>query len=133
MPPCSPASSATTSRRGPSSARKLPRANHYVITTFFWPPARKERTTLVPSLLRDEVLAATPEAGEHLLVYGRISETAAAALKAAGVPARIYGGRDGVTADQQDANLLYQPFGNEVFIDDLRTARGVVAPPASRS
>ena len=65
---------------------KLPRADHYVITTFFWPPARKPRTSLVPSLLRDEVLAATPEPGEHLLVYGRISETAEAALKASGVP-----------------------------------------------
>ena len=61
---------------------KLPRADHYVITTFFWPPPRKPRTSLVPSLLRDEVLAATPEPGEHLLVYGRISETAEAALKA---------------------------------------------------
>ena len=106
---------------------KLPRANHYVITTFFWPPARKERTTLVPSLLRDEVLAATAEPGEHLLVYGRISETAVAALEASGVPARIYGGRDGVSADEREGNLLYRPFANEAFVDDLRTCRGVVA------
>ena len=106
---------------------KLPRADHYVITTFFWPPARKLRTSLVPSLLRDEVLAAIPEPGEHLLVYGRISETAEAALKASGVATRVYGGRDGVTADQQDGNLLYRPFANEAFVDDLRTCRGVVA------
>lgn len=106
---------------------KLPRANHYVITTFFWPPTRKGRTTLVPSLLRDEVLTATPEAGEHLLVYGRISETAVAALEASGVPARIYGGRDGVTADEREGNLLYRPFADEAFVDDLRTCRGVVA------
>jgi uncharacterized protein (TIGR00661 family) len=106
---------------------KLPRANHYVITTFFWPPTRKERTSLVPSLLRNEVLAATREPGEHLLVYGRISETAVAALEASGVPARIYGGRDGVTADESEGNLLYRPFANEAFVDDLRTCRGVVA------
>ena len=81
----------------------------------------------MPSLLRDEVLAATPEQGDHLLVYGRISETADAALKAAGVPAHVYGGRDDVTADQRDGNLLYRPFANEAFIEDLRTSRGVVA------
>ena len=108
-------------------AAKLSRANHYIITTFFWPPTRKLRTTLVPSLLRDEVLAATSQPGEHLLVYGRISETAVAALKSSGVPAHVYGGRDNVTEDERDANLLYRPFANEAFIDDLRTSRGVVA------
>ena len=108
-------------------AAKLSRANRYIITTFFWPPPRKVRTTLVPSLLREEVLAATPEQGDHLLVYGRISETADAALKAAGVPAHVYGGRDDVTTDQRDGNLLYRPFANEAFIEDLRTCRGVVA------
>lgn len=108
-------------------AAKLSRANRYLITTFFWPPTRKARTTLVPSILRNEVLAATPEPGEHLLVYGRISETALAALKAGGVPARVYGGRDDVTADERDGNVLYRPFANEAFIEDLRTSRGVVA------
>ena len=78
-------------------------------------------------LLRDEVLAATPEPGEHLLVYGRISETAVAALEASKVPARIYGGRDGVSTDERDGNLHYRPFANEAFVNDLRTARGVVA------
>ncbi len=106
---------------------KLPRADRYVVTTFFWPPARKQRTTLVPSILRDEVLAAVSEPGAHLLVYGRISARAEAALKACGAPARIYGGRDGVTADDRDGNLLYRPFANEAFVDDLRTSRGVVA------
>ena len=51
---------------------KLGRATHYVITTFFRPPLRKQQTTLVPSILRAEILAARPEQGDHLLVYGRI-------------------------------------------------------------
>jgi uncharacterized protein (TIGR00661 family) len=106
---------------------KLPRAAHYFITTFFWPPTRKGRTTLVPSLLRPEVLAAHPESGSHLVVYGRISEHSVAALKASGVPARVYGGKDNVTADEQDGNLLYRPFSNDAFVEDLRTSRGVVA------
>ena len=107
--------------------RKLPRADRYLITTFFHPPIRKQRTTLVPSILRPEILAARPESGDHLLVYGRIGETSTAALRASGVPCLVYGARDGLTADEEDGNLRYRPFSNERFIDDLRTCRGVVA------
>jgi uncharacterized protein (TIGR00661 family) len=106
---------------------KLPYAHHYLITTFFYPALRKQRTTLMPSLLRPEVLAAEPQEGQHLLVYGRISETAIDALRSGGIPSRIYGGREDVTADEHDGSLLYRPFSNESFVEDLRTARGVVA------
>ena len=105
---------------------KLGRASHYVITTFFHPPLRKERTTLVPSLLRPEIIAAKPERGDHLLVYGRISESSIAALEASGVVCHAYGARDGLTEEVVEGSLRYRPFANEAFIDDLRTARGVV-------
>jgi len=105
---------------------KLPHAHRYLITTFFWPPLRKQRTTLMPSLLRPEILAAAPEQGNHLLVYGRISEASIEAIRKSGVTAHLYGGRDGLTADERDGNLLFRPFANEAFVDDLRTARGVV-------
>jgi uncharacterized protein (TIGR00661 family) len=108
-------------------SRKLPRADRYLVTTFFRPPIRKKRTTLVPSILRPEILAAQPEPGEHLVVYGRIGETATAALHASGVPCRVYGARDDLTADEADDNLLYRPFANELFVEDVRTCRGVVA------
>ena len=85
---------------------------------------------LVPSLLRDEVLAATAEPGEHLLVYGRISDTAVAALDASGVPAHLRR-PGGVTADEREGNLLYRPFANEAFIDDLRTAAESWPRPAT--
>ena len=106
---------------------KLHRADHYVITTFFRPPLRLGRTTLVPSLLRTEILSVRPEPGEHLLVYGRISDVAIAALEASGLPCLVYGARDGLTEDVREGNLLYRPFANEGFIDDLRRCRGVVA------
>jgi uncharacterized protein (TIGR00661 family) len=105
---------------------KLGRASHYVITTFFRPPVRKKRTTLVPSLLRPEIIEAKPERGEHLLVYGRISESSIAALEASGVVCHVYGARDELTEEVVEGSLRYRPFANEAFIDDLRTARGVV-------
>jgi uncharacterized protein (TIGR00661 family) len=108
---------------------KTPGAFHYLITTFFRPPVRKERTTLVPSILRPEILAAKPEAGEHLLVYQTSTTNQALldVLRRAGVPCRIYGMRRDITFDVVDGNLTFRPFSEEGFIDDLRTARAVLA------
>jgi uncharacterized protein (TIGR00661 family) len=108
---------------------KLPRCFHYLITTFFRPPLRKERTTLVPPVLRPEVLAAKSEGGEHLLVYqtATTNRSLPEVLKRLGLPTRIYGLRRDLTEDLVDENLVYRPFSEAQFIDDLRTARGVVA------
>src|SRR5205823_1258078 len=44
-----------------------------------------------------------------------------------GVECRIYGLRRDLTADVREGKLLYRPFSEAGFIDDLRTARAVVA------
>lgn len=108
---------------------KLPGCFHYLITTFFYPELRKERTTLVPSILRPEILAAKPEPGEHLLVYQSATTNTALPelLKRTGVPCRIYGVRRDLKDDEVDQNLTYRPFSETRFIDDLRTCRGVIA------
>lgn len=108
---------------------KVPGAYHYLITTFFYPPVRKPRTTLVPSILRPEILGAQREEGGHLLVYQTSTKNTGmlAALKASGLPCHIYGYRRDLTADLADDNLLFRPFSERGFIDDLRTARGVIA------
>ena len=48
---------------------KLPGAFHYLVSSFFYPPVRKPRTTLVPPILRPEILNARREPGRHILVY----------------------------------------------------------------
>jgi uncharacterized protein (TIGR00661 family) len=110
-------------------AAKLPRCFHYVIPTFFYPPVRSRRTTLVPPVLRPEILAARSEPGEHLLVYQTATTNRALpeTLKQLGIPARVYGLRRDLTADMVDGNVTYRPFGEARFIEDLRTARAVVA------
>lgn len=108
-------------------ATKVPRAFHYLVTTFFYPSLRRRRTTLVPSIVRPEILAATPERGEHLLVYSSGDEREEAALKASGVPCRIYGMRSGTgDAEVVDGNLSFRPFSAHGFAEDLRTCRGLV-------
>ena len=107
---------------------KLPGAFHYLVTTFFYPEVRKPRTTLAPSILRPEILAARSEPGDHLLVYQTSTGNTGLieALRRTGLECRIYGFRRDLTEDLRDGNLLFRPFSEAGFIDDLRTARAVV-------
>src|SRR5262249_5246300 len=108
---------------------KLPGAFHYLITSFFRPPMRKERTTLIPPLLRREILEALPEPGDHLLVYQTAEGASAlpAILRKADVPSRVYGFRRDLSEDVTEGNVTYRPFSEPRFIEDLRTARAVIA------
>ena len=110
-------------------AAKLPHCFHYLIPTFFHPPVRSARTTLVPPVLRPEVLAARSERGEHLLVYQTATTnfSLVETLKRLGVPSRIYGLRRDLKQDLVDGNVTHRPFSEAGFIEDLRTARAVVA------
>jgi uncharacterized protein (TIGR00661 family) len=105
----------------------VPTAGDYVITTFFRPPLAFGRTVLVPPILRPEIVAAQPVRGDHLIVYSSGEHELIEALRSSGVPCRVYGMRGGPAEGVVDGNLAYRPRSNEGFVEDLRTARGVVA------
>ena len=108
---------------------KVAGAFHYHITTFFQAPIRKDNTSLHPPILRPEILAARAESGEHLLIYQTSTSNQALPeiLAKSGLECRVYGLRRDLTADVREGQLIYRPFSEQGFIDDLRTARGVVA------
>ena len=103
--------------------------HHAIVPTFFRPPLRRTATTLVAPVLREAVLAAVAEQGEHLLVYQTAagSETLVAALHENGLPCRVYGVRRDIDEDLVDGRLVFRPFSEPVFLEDLRTARAVIA------
>jgi hypothetical protein len=90
----------------------IPTAGDYVVTTFFRPRVLWGRTTLVPPILRPEIVEAAPVRGEHVLVYSSGEHGIIDALRAAGMPARVHGMRG--------------QRSHERFLDDLRTARAVI-------
>jgi uncharacterized protein (TIGR00661 family) len=108
---------------------KLPGAFHYLVTTFFQPPIRKERTTLVPPILRPDILKAKTRRGDHLLVYQTATTNQALleALKETGLECRVYGVRRDIQEEVVDGNLRFRPFSESGFIGDLSTARAVIA------
>lgn len=108
---------------------KLPFCDHYLITTFFYPEIRKKRTSLHPPILRPEILAAARSEGEHLLVYQtkENNEGLVKALADTGLECRIYGMRRDLDQEHVEGNLRYRPFAEQGFIDDLASAKAVVA------
>ncbi|OGQ23581.1 MAG: hypothetical protein A2138_10375, partial [Deltaproteobacteria bacterium RBG_16_71_12] len=104
---------------------KLPGAYHYLVSSFFFPQVRKPRTTLVPPILRPEILAAKRERQEHVLVYqtATTNQDLLPALKKLPHRFRVYGmGRTG-----EEGNVTLCAFSEPGFVDDLRTARAVIA------
>jgi uncharacterized protein (TIGR00661 family) len=110
---------------------KVPGCAQYLITSFFRPRVKKERTALVPPVLRPEILAAKKNVrrGDHLLVYATTDAQAELprTLAAAGMECRVYGVRRGIKEEQVEGNLRFKPFSEDGFIEDLATARAVVA------
>jgi len=108
---------------------KLPFCEHYFITTFFYPPVSRKRTTLVPPVLRPEVIGMTPTRGDHLLVYQTAEDHEALSdvLARCGMECRIYGLRRGLQEEQVEGNLRYRPFDERAFISDLASSRAVIS------
>jgi uncharacterized protein (TIGR00661 family) len=108
---------------------KLPGCDQYLVTTFFHPEVERPRTTLVPPILHPEILAATPQRGDHLLVYQTAEgyRGLVEALEETRVECRLYGLRRDIREEQVEGTLRYRPFSEAGFVEDLATARAVIA------
>jgi uncharacterized protein (TIGR00661 family) len=105
----------------------VPGAVEYIVTTYFQPPVARGGTTLVPPIVRPEIVNARPERGDHLVVYSSGDDALIEALRSAGIRCLVYGMRGGPEEAVTDGNLELRPRSNDGFIEALRTARGVVA------
>jgi uncharacterized protein (TIGR00661 family) len=108
---------------------KLPFCRHYFITSFFHPTLRRRRTTLVPPVLRPEILTSPRRRGDHLLVYQTAEghEALPAVLARCGHECRIYGLRRDLREEVVEGSLRYRPFDEDSFIADLASARAVIS------
>jgi uncharacterized protein (TIGR00661 family) len=104
---------------------KVPRAYHYLVSSFFFPRVRKKYTTLVPPILRKEVVAAKREPGDHVVVYQRVipEKDIVPMLRKIPCDFRVYG----ASKEEAVENVRLRPFSGTGFLEDLRTARGVIA------
>jgi uncharacterized protein (TIGR00661 family) len=104
---------------------KLPGCAHYMVTSFFFPEVRKERTSLYPPILRPEILDAQVTRGEHILVYqtSATDEGLLEILQKFNVSFRVYG----FGHRQEIGNLRLLDFSGDGFVQDLASCRAVIA------
>jgi uncharacterized protein (TIGR00661 family) len=102
----------------------VPRADAYLVTSFFNPKVTRRNTFLFPPILRENVLRAKPRTGEQVLVYVTFPAPALARLLAS-VRCRFIA--YGFGCEGQDGNILYKKPSPGEFLKDLISANAVVA------
>jgi uncharacterized protein (TIGR00661 family) len=102
----------------------IPRATEYLITTFFPAKIKSKRASLVPPILRNEILNTEPVRGNRVLVYVTSpSSELASLLRQVRHPFTCYGfNREG-----RDGNLLFRKPSLQTFQEDLASCLAVVA------
>lgn len=108
---------------------RIPSADHYVVPSFVDVDEKKERTTLIPPILRQQVLQANATDGDHVIAYQTpCSEFRLAPfLQQLDRPVRLYGSKLADDRDVRKGNVLHRPFSEQTFIEDLASAEAVVA------
>jgi uncharacterized protein (TIGR00661 family) len=101
-----------------------PRADAYLVTSFFTAPVRHPRTFLFPPILRNEVLQTQPREGEDVLVYVTSpASNLARLLNKVRCRFIAYGfGRDG-----KEGNIHFKKPSLPGFLDDLAGCKAVIA------
>jgi len=104
---------------------KVPRCSNYLISTFFNLPVIKKNTTLIPPILRDEIIKSKPSDGSHIIVY-QTSSTQKNIIKILNEVSvdtfYVYG----FNKSENHGNVILKPFSEEGFIKDLSTAKAVI-------
>jgi uncharacterized protein (TIGR00661 family) len=101
-----------------------PHADAYLVLSFFPGDVKRRNTFLFPPILRQEILSATPQTGDHVLVYVTSpSKDLAALLKQVRCKFIAYGfGTEG-----QEGNVLFKKPSMDGFLRDLTSAKAVIA------
>ncbi|QHL87304.1 UDP-glucuronosyltransferase [Nibribacter ruber] len=105
---------------------KVPRAAHYLVSSFFEAPVHKENTTVVPPIIREEILKAKPSQGSHVLVYQSSANQKNLLEALQQLPQEtfyVYG----FNKEEQHGNVQLKAFSEDGFIQDLASAKAVVA------
>jgi uncharacterized protein (TIGR00661 family) len=101
-----------------------PRADAYLVISFFTPRVNKRKTFLFPPILRAEVLQAAPSQGDHVLVY---VTSDARELTDVLTTVRQQFVCYGFNREDKDGNLEFRKPGLDGFLRDLSGCRAVIA------
>jgi len=105
---------------------KVPGCKHYFITSFFDATNKKENTSIVAPIIRTAIKEAKPSKKNHIIMYQTSSSLTTVQEVLKQLPDEhfyVYG----MNKDYTDANVTYKLFSEKGFIDDLASAKAVIA------
>ncbi len=105
---------------------KVPRAEHYFITSFFDAVVQKENTTLVPPIVRQSIIESKITNGDHILMYQTSSKQNDVAAILHQIPDQIFYVY-GFNKELVDKNVIFKLFSEDGFVADLASAKAVIA------
>lgn len=100
-------------------------AKKHILTSFFNPPIRKGRNSVIyPPILREDILNLKSEKHNHVLVYQTSDSNYELTEKLKNINEKfiVYG----FNIDKKDKNLTFRKFNEDIFYEDLRTAKAVI-------
>lgn len=105
---------------------KVPGADAYIITSFFDAHLTHQNTQLVPPIIRKAILQAIATQKSHVIMYQTSSSAQMVKQVLSAIPEVtfiVYG----MNKDEHDGNIIYKLFSEDGFINDLASAKAVIA------
>lgn len=98
----------------------------HILTSFFYPPVRaKKNAVIYPPVIREDILKLKPSNGDHIIVYQTSKESGKLVRKLKALKNEnfiVYG----FNVNKTDGNLTYKEFNEDVFYEDLASAKAVI-------
>ncbi len=105
---------------------KVPGCDHYFISSFFEADFKKKNTSIVPPIVREIIQKAKVSKGKHIVMYQTSSSLKTVKEVLQQLPQEtfyVYG----MNLDATEGNVVFKPFSETGFINDLASAKAVIA------
>ncbi len=105
---------------------KVPGCEQYLVSTFFDAEIKKKNTTLVPPVIRQQIIDAKLSEKNHVIMYQTSSSLQTVQQTLTQLPNEkfiVYG----MNRVAVEGNVTYKQFSETGFIEDLASAKAVVA------
>ena len=105
---------------------KVPGCDYYFISSFFDAEIKKKNTSLVPPIIREAIQQAKTKEENHIVMYQTSSSLKEVSEILKQVPNEtfyVYG----MNLDKTNGNIVFKPFSEAGFINDLASSKAVIA------
>ena len=103
----------------------VPKPDVSLVTTFYYGEAKNDRTFFFPPIIRQAVLTRQPSNDGHVLVY--LTSGFGSFLKLLKSFSRERFRVYGYNREEQEGHIVYKPFSEEGFLQDLAGCKAVMA------